>query len=499
MLAAVLGLHEKWTTGEPFTGKITLFQASVGLFYFMCMGAKIEKFEFYINGEWIKPSGKDSVDVINPATEQAVAEISLGNSVDVDRAVTAARNAFESYSQTSVEERIDLLTTIREIYKRRLDDVADAIQSEMGAPSYLAKGPQAMVGLAHLKAAMRALNNHEFEYMHGDFLIRHEPIGVCGLITPWNWPVNQVVSKLAPCIASGCTAVLKPSEIAPLSSLVIAEILDEAKVPAGVFNLINGLGPVVGEAMSVHPHIDMMSFTGSTRGGVAVAKASANSVKRVSQELGGKSANIILDDDAFESSIIKGVNLCMNNTGQSCNAPTRMLIPSSRKSEAFQIASKTAEQLVAGDPKEDGTVVGPLVSAVQYEKVQSLIQKGLEEGATLLTGGTGKPDGLNRGYYVKPTVFGDVNNDMTIAREEIFGPVLSMITYDDIDDAVSIANDTDYGLAAYVSGQDKDKLTAIGRQLRAGQVRAHYGSGGADAPFVGINNLVMAVKRLNGG
>ena len=445
----------------------------------------MNKFDFYINGQWVKSSGTETVDVINPATEKAVAEISLGDSVDVDRAVAAARKAFRSYSQTPVAERVDLLTTIREIYKRRLDDVADAIQSEMGAPSHLAKGPQAMVGLAHLKAAIRALNNYEFEYMHGDFLIRHEPIGVCGLITPWNWPVNQVVSKLAPCVASGCTAVLKPSEIAPLSSLVIAEIMDEAKVPAGVFNLINGMGPVVGEAMSAHPDIDMMSFTGSTRGGVAVAKASADSVKRVSQELGGKSANIILDDDAFERSISKGVDLCMNNTGQSCNAPTRMLIPSSRKSEAFQIARNTAEQVVVGDPKEESTVVGPLVSASQYQKVQSLIETGLEEGATLVTGGAGKPDGLNRGYYVKPTVFGDVKNDMTIAREEIFGPVLSMITYDDIDDAVAIANDTDYGLAAYVSGQDKDTLTAIGRQLRAGQVHINYGSGGADAPFGG--------------
>ena len=445
----------------------------------------MEKFDFYINGQWIKPSGTEIFDVINPATEQAVAEISLGDSVDVDRAVAAACQAFKSYSQTSVAERIELLTTIREIYKRRLDDVADAIQSEMGAPSYLARGPQAMVGLAHLKAAIRALDKHEFEYMHGDFLIRHEPIGVCGLITPWNWPVNQVVSKLAPCIASGCTAVLKPSEIAPLSSLVIADIMDEAKVPAGVFNLINGLGPVVGEAMSAHPDIDMMSFTGSTRGGIAVAKASANSVKRVSQELGGKSANIVLDDDAFESSIRKGVSLCMNNTGQSCNAPTRMLIPSGRKLEAYEIARKTAEQVIVGDPREDSTVVGPLVSAVQYDKVQSLIEAGLEEGATLLTGGAGKPDGLDRGYYAKPTVFGDVKNDMTIAREEIFGPVLSMIAYDDIDDAVAIANDTDYGLAAYVSGQDKDILTAIGRRLRAGQVHINYGSGGADAPFGG--------------
>ena len=441
--------------------------------------------EFYIDGQWVKPAHAETLDVINPATEQAVAKISLGSADDVNRAVSAARRAFESYSQTPVKQRLDLLTTIREIYKRRVDDVADAIQTEMGAPTYLAKGAQAMVGLAHLKAAIRSLGNHEFEYQHDAFIIRHEPIGVCGLITPWNWPVNQVVSKLAPCLASGCTAILKPSEIAPLSSLVIAEILDEAGVPAGVFNLVNGMGPVVGEAMSAHPEIDMMSFTGSTRGGVAVAKASADSVKRVSQELGGKSANIILDDDNFEASISNGVNLCMNNTGQSCNAPTRMLVPASRKDQAYEIAKKTAETVIVGDPKDDSTVIGPLVSDVQYDKVQTLIETGVKEGASLLTGGTGKPEGLNAGYYTKPTVFGDVKNDMTIAREEIFGPVLSVITYDDIDDAVAIANDTEYGLAAYVSGQDTEQLTAIARRLRAGQVHINYGSGGADAPFGG--------------
>ena len=448
----------------------------------------MEKLEFYIDGKWVKPVHADTLNVINPATEEAVATISLGNSDDVDRAVSAARRAFDAYAQTPVKQRIDLLTTIREIYKRRVDDVADAIQAEMGAPSYLAKGAQAMVGLAHLKAAIRSLSSHEFEYKHGEFIIRHEPIGVCGLITPWNWPVNQVVSKLAPCLASGCTAILKPSEIAPLSSLVIAEILDEAKVPAGVFNLVNGMGPVVGEAMSAHPDIDMMSFTGSTRGGVAVAKASAESVKRVSQELGGKSANIILDDSEFETSISKGVSLCMNNTGQSCNAPTRMLIPANRKEQAHAIAKQTAESVIVGDPKEDSTVIGPLVSDVQFEKVQNLIETGIEQGATLLTGGTGKPDGLNRGYFAKPTIFGDVKNDMTIAREEIFGPVLSMITYDSVDEAVSIANDTDYGLAAYVSGQDKDELTSIARRLRAGQVHINYGSGGADAPFGGYKH-----------
>ena len=445
----------------------------------------MEQLDFYINGSWIKPNGVETLDVINPASEEKVTKISLGTANHVNEAVAAARTAFETYSQTPVEQRIDLLTTIREIYKRRLDDVADAIQTEMGAPTYLAKGAQAMVGLGHLKAAIRSLTNHNFEYEHGSFIIRHEPIGVCGLITPWNWPVNQVVSKLAPCLAAGCTAILKPSEIAPLSSMVIAEILDEAKVPAGVFNLINGMGPVVGEAMSAHPDIDMMSFTGSTRGGVAVAKASADSVKRVSQELGGKSANIILDDANFEGSIRAGVDSCMSNTGQSCNAPTRMLVPASRKDDAYSIAKDAAEKVIAGDPKKEETTIGPLVSDVQYKKVQNLIQKGIDEGAELLIGGTGKPDGLEKGYYAKPTVFGNVENDMAISKEEIFGPVLSMLTYENIDDAVAIANDTEYGLAAYVSGEDKETLTSIARRLRAGQIHVNYGSGGADAPFGG--------------
>ena len=445
----------------------------------------MEQLDFYINGSWVKPNGVETLDVINPASEEKVTKISLGKANHVNEAVAAARTAFETYSQTPVEQRIDLLTTIREIYKRRLDDVADAIQTEMGAPTYLAKGAQAMVGLGHLKAAIRSLTNHNFEYEHGSFIIRHEPIGVCGLITPWNWPVNQVVSKLAPCLAAGCTAILKPSEIAPLSSMVIAEILDEAKVPAGVFNLINGMGPVVGEAMSAHPDIDMMSFTGSTRGGVAVAKASADSVKRVSQELGGKSANIILDDANFEGSIRAGVDSCMSNTGQSCNAPTRMLVPASRKDDAYSIAKDAAEKVIAGDPKKEETTIGPLVSDVQYKKVQNLIQKGIDEGAELLTGGTGKPDGLEKGYYAKPTVFGNVENDMAISKEEIFGPVLSMLTYENIDDAVAIANDTEYGLAAYVSGEDKETLTSIARRLRAGQIHVNYGSGGADAPFGG--------------
>ena len=441
--------------------------------------------DFYINGDWVESESSVELDVINPANEQSIAKIKLGNQKDVEKAVLAARQSFETYSQTSVNFRLDLLTTIREIYKRRLDDVAYAIQIEMGAPNHLAYGAQAKVGLGHLKAAIEALKSHETEHKYGDFIVRHEPIGVCGLITPWNWPINQVLSKLAPCLASGCTAILKPSEIAPLSSSVICEILDEAKVPKGVFNLINGTGDVVGEAMSSHPGIDMMSFTGSTRAGIAVAKASANSVKRVCQELGGKSANIILDDEIFEKSIKMGVQECMENTGQSCNSPTRMLVPVHRKDEAYSIAKEMANNIVMGAPNNNDTNLGPVVSEVQFEKVQKLIQIGIDEGAKLLTGGTGKPDGLKIGFYVKPTVFGDVSNDMTIAREEIFGPVLSIIPYENINNAVSIANDTNYGLAAYVSGNDNKQLNVIARRLRAGQIHLNYGSGGVKAPFGG--------------
>lgn len=441
--------------------------------------------QFYINGAWVDPVTPETLDVINPATEETAAVISVGSAADVDKAVAAARAAFPKHAETPVAQRVELMTEIRETYKKRFDDIADAIQTEMGAPTSLARGAQAMVGLGHLKAAIRSLENHEFEYKHGDFIIRHEPIGVCGLITPWNWPINQIVSKLGPCIASGCTAVLKPSEIAPLSAMVIAEVMHEAGVPAGVFNMVNGFGPVVGEAMSAHPDIDMMSFTGSTRGGIAVAKASAETVKRVSQELGGKSANIVLDDAAFAESVSSGVHNCMSNTGQSCNAPTRMLVPASRHAEALEIAKAAAEETVVGDPKAEDTVIGPLVSDVQFDKVQALIEKGIEEGATLVTGGAGRPENLNRGYFVKPTVFGNVTNEMTIAQEEIFGPVLSIISYNDVDDAVAIANDTVYGLAAYVSGSDKDEMVSIARRLRAGQIHLNHGSGGADAPFGG--------------
>lgn len=443
--------------------------------------------QFYIDGKWIDPVKPETIDVINPATEEPTGQISMGSAADVDLAVAAAKKTFPSYSRFSVKERVELLTSVREEYKRRYDDVAHAIMIEMGAPINLAKGGQASVGLGHLKTAIRVLSEFTFEYPHGNYTIRREPIGVCGLITPWNWPINQVMAKLAPCLASGCTSVLKPSEVAPLSTMLMAEICHTAGVPAGVLNVINGFGPIVGEAMSAHPDIALMSFTGSTRGGIAVAKTSAETVKRVAQELGGKSANIILDDDAMAETVARGVTGVMDNTGQSCNAPTRMLVPASRHEEALAVAKATAEKVVVGDPASESTDMGPLVSDVQFNKVQDLIQKGIDEGATLVTGGTGRPDGINRGYFVRPTVFGNVNNDMTIARDEIFGPVLSILSYDNRDDAIAIANDTDYGLAAYVSGDPAniDQLMDYARELHAGQVHINYTGGGTDAPFGG--------------
>ena len=445
---------------------------------------KLDK--FYINGQWVDPVKDETINIINPANESVIGQLNVGNEQDIDKAVTAAKKAFSNFSITSVNERLELLTEIRNIFKKRFDDIVDAITTEMGAPIKLSRGAQAAVGLGHLKTAIRVLENHKFEYEFNGSLIRHEPIGVCGLITPWNWPINQTISKLGPCLASGCTAILKPSEISPLSANVIAEIVHEAKAPAGVFNMVHGLGPIVGEALSSHQDVDMMSFTGSTRGGIAVAQASAKTVKRVSQELGGKSPNIILDDSAFESSVKIGVEKIMENTGQSCNAPTRMLVPKNRHEEAMQIAKLVAENLKTGDPKEETTDIGPLVSDVQYEKVQRLIESGINAGAKLVTGGIGRPSHLNKGYYVKPTVFGNVDNQMEIAQEEIFGPVLSIIPYDSEDEAVEIANDTDYGLSAYIAGENTERLREIGRKIRAGQVHINYGSGGTNAPFGGF-------------
>jgi len=442
--------------------------------------------KFYINGSWVDPIKEETIDIINPADESIVGKLSVGSAEDIDKAVKAARTAFSSFSESSIKERLDLLNTIRNIYKKRFDDIADAIMTEMGAPINLARGAQAMVGLGHLKTAIRVLEEHKFEYVHNGYTIRHEPIGVCGLITPWNWPINQIVSKLGPCLASGCTAILKPSEIAPLSANIIAEVIHEAGAPAGVFNMVHGIGPIVGEAMSNHPDIDMMSFTGSTRGGIAVAQASAKTVKRVSQELGGKSPNIVLDDEIFEKSVTDGVKSTMSNTGQSCNAPTRMLVPAKRHDEALKIAKDAAEQLTTGNPKNEKTDIGPLVSEVQFNKVQRLIGSGINEGATLVTGGSGKPEKLNNGYYVRPTVFGNVNNQMEIAREEIFGPVLSIIPYKSEEEAIEIANDTEYGLAAYVSGKNKDKMMMLARKIKAGQIHLNHGSAGTNAPFGGF-------------
>ena len=441
--------------------------------------------KFYINGEFTDPSSNETLGIINPATEEEIGIVALGSIEDVDRAVYSARKAFIVSSKLSKTDRLDILKTVRENYKKRFNDLSEAIRLEMGAPIKLAEGAQAATGLGHLKTAIRVLENHEFEYKHGDYIVREEPIGVCGLITPWNWPINQIVSKVAPAFAAGCTVILKPSEIAPLSAMIIAEIMHESKIPAGMFNLVNGLGNIVGEAMSAHNDIDMMSFTGSTRGGVAVARASAVTVKRVSQELGGKSANIILDDDSFTKSITNGVTHVMSNTGQSCNAPTRMLVPLSRHDEALDIARNSVENIKVGKPDDINTDLGPLVSITQYNKVQNLIEKGIEEGAQLVSGGKGKPDGFEKGYYVKPTIFGNVSNNMIIAKEEIFGPVLSIIPYDDIEHAVSIANDTVYGLAAYVTGEDQKKCLEVARELRAGQISLNYGSSGPSAPFGG--------------
>ena len=442
--------------------------------------------KFYIDGQWVDPIKDQTIDIINPANESVIGKLNIGNEQDIDKAVSAAKKAFSKFSISSVGERLELLTEVRNIFKKRFDDIVDAITTEMGAPVKLSRGAQAAVGLGHLKTAIRVLENHKFEYEFNGSLIRHEPIGVCGLITPWNWPINQTISKLGPCLASGCTAILKPSEISPLSANIIAEIMHEAKAPAGVFNMVHGLGPVVGEALSSHKDVDMMSFTGSTRGGIAVAQASAKTVKRVSQELGGKSPNIILDDNAFESSVKIGVEKIMENTGQSCNAPTRMLVPKNRHEEAMEIAKLVAENLKTGDPKEETTDIGPLVSDVQFDKVQRLIESGIQAGAKLVTGGAGRPNQLTKGYYVKPTVFGNVDNRMEIAQEEIFGPVLSIIPYNSEDEAIKIANDTQYGLSAYITGENSEKLREIGRKIRAGQVHINYGSGGTNAPFGGF-------------
>ena len=441
--------------------------------------------KFYIDGRWVDPATPRTLDVINPATEAVAGRISMGSAADVERAAKAARKAFAGYSQTRVEERAALLERIVAEYKKRYADMAAAITEEMGAPAALAKNAQAAMGLAHLQTALEVLKRYQFQEQRGTTLLVQEPIGVCGFITPWNWPVNQIACKVAPALAVGCTMVLKPSEIAPFSAQVWTEILDAAGVPAGVFNLVNGDGPGVGAAIASHPEIDMVSFTGSTRAGIEVARNAAPTVKRVHQELGGKSPNIILEDADFRRAITAGVRGVMGNSGQSCNAPTRMLVPNARMDEALAIAREAAEATTVGDPAS-GAAIGPVISAAQWNKIQALIEKGIEEGATVVAGGPGKPAGLETGYYVRPTVLGHVNNQMTVAREEIFGPVLTILGYDTVDEAVEIGNDTPYGLAAYVSGGDPEATRRVASRLRAGQVNINSAPVDMMAPFGGF-------------
>ena len=441
--------------------------------------------KFYINGQWVNPLVARDLAVENPATEETIATISLGAAADVDAAVAAAKAAFPGYSRVTVEERISLMENLLKIYMDRYDEMSMAISTEMGAPISFASAAQADCGRGHINAAIEALKKFEFERQVGSTRIVKEPIGVCGFITPWNWPINQISCKVAPALATGCTMVLKPSEIAPISGYLFTEMMDQAGFPAGVYNMVNGDGPGVGAVISSHPDVDMMSFTGSTRAGILVAKAASETVKRVTQELGGKSPNIIFEDADLETAVSSGVAHMMGNTGQSCNAPSRMLVHSSVYDKAVEIAKQTAAQVAVDDPIKEGGHLGPLSSRVQFDKVQGLIEKGIEEGAELVVGGPGKPEGFATGYFVKPTVFAGVNNQMTIAQEEIFGPVLTMIPFDTEEQAIEIANDTPYGLAAYFSTSDKERANRVAGQLRAGMISLNSASQDYAAPFGG--------------
>ncbi len=441
--------------------------------------------KFYIDGQWVDPVTARDFEVINPATEAVCGVISLGSAADVDRAVAAAKRAFDSYSRTSRAERVELLEACVAEYQRRYDDVATAIREEMGAPHKFALQEQADTGLGHLKEALRVLREFEFEEVIGNARVFREPIGVCGLITPWNWPVNQIGCKVAPALAVGCTMVLKPSEIAPLSAWIWSEIMDAAGVPAGVYNMVNGDGPAVGTAISSHPDIDMVSFTGSTRAGVLVAQNAAPTVKRVAQELGGKSPNIILDDADLEDAVTRGMLHMCGNTGQSCNAPSRMLVPAAKLAEAEAIAARVADSVSVGDPEQEGVRMGPVVSQMQFDKIQGLIDAGIAEGAKLVAGGPGKPEGLEKGYFVRPTVFSVKDNNAIIAREEIFGPVLTIIPYSSEEEAIAIANDTPYGLAAYIQSGDIDHARRVAARIRAGNVKINGAFGGYSVPFGG--------------
>ena len=441
--------------------------------------------QFYINGKWVDPVTPNEFDVINPANEEVCGHISLGSEEDVNRAVAAAKAAFEGYSRTSRQERIELLESCVAVYKKYYTDIAEAIREEMGAPQSLAISAQAYCGQAHLEQAIKELKNFQFEETIGEHRVIKEPIGVCGLITPWNWPVNQISCKVAPALAVGCTMVLKPSEVAPFSGYLFSQVMHEAGVPAGVFNMVNGDGKTVGTALSKHPDVAMMSFTGSTRAGSLVAQNAAPTIKRVTQELGGKSPNIILDDADLEAAVTRGVMHMYNNTGQSCNAPSRMLVPRHKLAEAEKIAASATESVVVGDPADERTTMGPVVSEAQFKKIRKLINSGIKEGAKVVCGGARRPRGLKRGYYIRPTVFSEVSNEMTIAREEIFGPVLAMIPYDTEEEAIRIANDTPYGLAGYVQSGNINHARDVAARIRAGSVNINGASGGFDVPFGG--------------
>ncbi|MDA0249604.1 MAG: aldehyde dehydrogenase family protein [Actinomycetota bacterium] len=442
-----------------------------------------EYLKFYIDGRWVDPVELRTLEVENPATEQVCGTIAIGSSADVNTAVAAARTAFTSWSGSTRADRLDLLQSLLAEYQRRAGDLAEAVTEEMGAPPALAAGPQVQLGIGHLLTLIDVLKNYSFEQARGTTVVVQEPIGVCGLITPWNWPLNQIACKVYPALAAGCTMVLKPSEVAPFSGQIFTEIIASAGVPAGVYNMVHGDGPGVGAALASHPGIDMVSFTGSTRAGIEVARNAAPTVKRVTQELGGKSPNIILDDDSLAQNVAAGVTAMMLNSGQSCNAPSRMLVPISRMDEAVTVARATAEKITVGDPG-DATALGPVASRAQFDKIQRLIRAGIDEGAEVVAGGLGRPDGLDVGYYVRPTVFANVGNDMTIAREEIFGPVLCILGYRDLDDAVATGNDTDYGLYGYVSGADAGQARAVARRIRAGTVAINHALD-LNAPFGG--------------